>query len=85
MDPAPQTEHLGYRMIALEVDDMQKTADYLRTKTITTIAITTNPHGPAAEAFAGRVEAREASALSSGATRSYPARRLHPEPECGLR
>jgi len=32
VDPAPQTEHLGYRMIALEVDDMQKTADYLRTK-----------------------------------------------------
>jgi glyoxylase I family protein len=31
VDPAPQTEHLGYRMIALEVDDMQKTADYLRT------------------------------------------------------
>ena len=23
---------LGYRMIALEVDDMQKTVDYLRTK-----------------------------------------------------
>jgi catechol 2,3-dioxygenase-like lactoylglutathione lyase family enzyme len=32
VDPAPQTEHLGYRMIALEVDDMQKTADYLTTK-----------------------------------------------------
>jgi catechol 2,3-dioxygenase-like lactoylglutathione lyase family enzyme len=32
VDPAPQTEHLGYRMIALEVDDMQTTADYLRTK-----------------------------------------------------
>jgi catechol 2,3-dioxygenase-like lactoylglutathione lyase family enzyme len=32
VDPAPQTEHLGYRMIALEIDDMQKTADYLRTK-----------------------------------------------------
>jgi glyoxylase I family protein len=32
VDPAPQHEHLGYRMIALEVDDMQKTADYLRTK-----------------------------------------------------
>jgi glyoxylase I family protein len=32
VDPAPQTEHLGYRMIALEVDDMQQTADYLRTK-----------------------------------------------------
>ena len=25
-------EPFGYRMIALEVDDMQKTADYLRTK-----------------------------------------------------
>jgi glyoxylase I family protein len=32
VDPAPQTEHLGYRMIALEVSDMQQTADYLRTK-----------------------------------------------------
>jgi hypothetical protein len=31
-DPAPEKEHLGYRMIALEVDDMRKTADYLRTK-----------------------------------------------------
>ena len=32
VDPAPVKEHLGYRMIALEVDDMQKTTDYLRTK-----------------------------------------------------
>jgi hypothetical protein len=32
VDPAPEKEHLGYRMIALEVDDMQKTTDYLRTK-----------------------------------------------------
>src|ERR1700722_7143145 len=32
VDPAPQTEHLRYRMIALEVDHMQRTADYLRTK-----------------------------------------------------
>ena len=32
VDPASQTEHLKYRMIALEVDDMQRTADYLRTK-----------------------------------------------------
>ena len=32
VEPAPEKEHLGYRMIALEVDDMQKTADYLRTK-----------------------------------------------------
>src|ERR1700752_2791454 len=29
VDPAPEKEHLRYRMIALEVDDMQKTADYL--------------------------------------------------------
>ena len=29
VDPAPQTEHLGYRMMALEIDDMEKTADYL--------------------------------------------------------
>ena len=32
VDPAPQGEHLGYRMIALEVDDMQQTADYLKEK-----------------------------------------------------
>jgi glyoxylase I family protein len=32
VDPAPQNEHLGYRMIALEVDDMQQAADYLKAK-----------------------------------------------------
>ena len=32
VEPAPQQEHLGYRMMALEVDDMDKTADYLKTK-----------------------------------------------------
>lgn len=32
VDPAPRPEHLGYRMIALEVDDMQQTADWLRAK-----------------------------------------------------
>jgi glyoxylase I family protein len=32
VNPAPQTEHLGYRMIALEVDDMQKAPDYPRSK-----------------------------------------------------
>jgi len=32
IDPAPRAEHLGYRMIALEVDDMQEATDYLRTK-----------------------------------------------------
>ena len=35
VDSAPQTEHLGYRMMALEVDEMEKTADYLRTKVST--------------------------------------------------
>jgi catechol 2,3-dioxygenase-like lactoylglutathione lyase family enzyme len=32
VDPAPEKEHLGYRMIALEVDDMDKTTDYLGSK-----------------------------------------------------
>jgi glyoxylase I family protein len=32
VDPAPQKEHLGYRMIAIEVEDMQQAADYLKTK-----------------------------------------------------
>ncbi len=32
VDPAPQGEHLGYRMIAIEVDDMQQAADYLKGK-----------------------------------------------------
>ena len=32
VDPAPEKEHLGYRMMALEVDDMQETTAYLRTK-----------------------------------------------------
>jgi catechol 2,3-dioxygenase-like lactoylglutathione lyase family enzyme len=32
--PAPRDEHLGYRMMALEVDDMQKTVEYLKTKQI---------------------------------------------------
>lgn len=32
VDPAPEKEHLGYRMMALEIDDMQKTVGYLDTK-----------------------------------------------------
>jgi catechol 2,3-dioxygenase-like lactoylglutathione lyase family enzyme len=32
VDPAPQQEHLGYRMIALEVDDMDKTIVELKAK-----------------------------------------------------
>ena len=34
VDPPPINEHLGYRMIALEVDDMQKATDYLKTKEV---------------------------------------------------
>ena len=30
--PAPKDEHLGYRLMALEVDDMDKTLEYLKTK-----------------------------------------------------
>jgi len=32
VEPAPQKEHLGYRMIALEVDDMDKTVGELKEK-----------------------------------------------------
>jgi glyoxylase I family protein len=32
LDPAPQKEHLGYRMIALEVEDMQQAAAELKEK-----------------------------------------------------
>jgi hypothetical protein len=39
VDPAPEKEHLGYRMIALEVDDMQKTADYLRPRVSTSSGV----------------------------------------------
>jgi dGTPase len=44
-----------------------------------------HPSGPVADAFAARVMAREASELAVAATRSYPANRLHPETDCGLR
>jgi glyoxylase I family protein len=32
VDPMPQQEHLGYRMIALEVENMERAAEYLKTK-----------------------------------------------------
>src|ERR1700730_2642345 len=32
VDPAPQTEHLGYRMIAIEVEDMDGAAAVQKTK-----------------------------------------------------
>jgi glyoxylase I family protein len=34
VEPAPKNERLGYRMMALEVDDMQRAIDYLRTNGI---------------------------------------------------
>jgi dGTPase len=44
-----------------------------------------HPAGPVASAFAERMRAREEAELSPLATRSYPADRLRPEPDCGLR
>ena len=44
-----------------------------------------HPSGEVARAYAARIEAREAADLSPLATRSYPARRRVPEPDCGLR
>jgi dGTPase len=41
--------------------------------------------GAVAAAFADRIRAREARDLSPLATRSYPAERARPEPDCGLR
>src|SRR5437763_7801972 len=32
VDPAPRLEHLGYRMIALEVEDMDRALSYLKEK-----------------------------------------------------
>lgn len=34
VSPAPRDEHLGYRMMALEVEDMQKAVEFLGTKGI---------------------------------------------------
>jgi dGTPase len=44
-----------------------------------------HPSGAVAAGFAGRIQAREERDLSPLATRSYPARRARPEPDCGLR
>jgi dGTPase len=44
-----------------------------------------HPTGPVSEAFEQRVRELEDRTLSSLATRSYPAQRLHAEPDCGLR
>jgi glyoxylase I family protein len=37
VDPAPRLEHLGYRMIALEVEDMDRATAYLKEKGIETV------------------------------------------------
>jgi dGTPase len=44
-----------------------------------------HPAGAIAAQFAERIRAREAAELAPRATPSYPARRLRPEPDCGLR
>ena len=44
-----------------------------------------HPPGAVADGFAARTQEREERELSPLATRSYPAERVHPEPDCGLR
>src|SRR5690242_3219555 len=46
---------------------------------------TADPGGPVADAFEQRIREREERELSPLATRSYPARRVQPEPDCRLR
>jgi dGTPase len=57
----------------------------VRESTEMTTRTLAHPSGPVAEAFATRVAAQEARALSPLATRSYPAQRVRTEEECGLR
>jgi len=47
--------------------------------------LTPHPGGPVADGFAARIQAREEADYSALATRSYPAVRRRPEPDCGLR
>jgi dGTPase len=44
-----------------------------------------HPTGPVADAYERRIREREERELSPLATRSYPAGRVHPESDCGLR
>jgi dGTPase len=44
-----------------------------------------HPGGPVAEGFERRIRDREAATLSPLGVRSYPAQRVNPEPDCGLR
>jgi dGTPase len=49
------------------------------------MATPSHPSGPVADAYAARIVARERDDLSPLAVRSYPALRVTPEPDCGLR
>ena len=53
VEPAPRNEHLGYRMMALEVDDMQRTIDYLKTQGVEIV------WGPKVRAAYARAEIRD--------------------------
>src|SRR6201985_2070231 len=44
-----------------------------------------HPGGPVADAFERRIREREEREFSPLAVRSYPAQRMQPEPDCGLR
>src|SRR5205807_77706 len=57
----------------------------VRIVNVSLIASHQHPEGPVAAAFAERIRLREESELSPLATRSYPALRARPEPDCGLR
>jgi glyoxylase I family protein len=37
VEPAPSGEHLGYRMMALEVDDMHRATEYLKGKGVAVV------------------------------------------------
>jgi hypothetical protein len=73
VDPSPEKEHFGYRMIALEVDDMQKTADYLRAKGVDIV------WGPRVRETYLRAEictpAGIASSSGNGSSEQMPSRR----------
>jgi len=51
--PPPKAEHLGYRMMALEVDDMKETLDYLGTKGVEAV------WGPTVRETYARAEIRD--------------------------
>jgi glyoxylase I family protein len=53
IQPAPREEHLGYRMMAIEVDDMQKALEYLKARGIEPV------WGPLARPAYARAEIRD--------------------------